>query len=85
LGANITTLLDTLLAATLLGNPVAVQVVLLQMLGVALVSMVILVLLLRVYERFMEILVEFISRRRRNMFVYVLVIFVVPLLLLIYG
>jgi len=51
MGANITTFIDTLLAAMLLKNPPAFTVVLAEMLSITIVSMLILVLAFRPYER----------------------------------
>jgi Na+/phosphate symporter len=85
LGANITTFDDTLIAAALLANPAAVTVVLVQMLSVTIVSMTILLLTYRPYERLLERLFNLIGRRRRNLFVYILLILFIPLGLLIFG
>jgi Na+/phosphate symporter len=85
LGANITTFDDTLIAAALLANPAAVTVVLVQMFSVTVVSAVILLLAYRQYERLLEKLFNIIGRRRRNLFIYILLILLVPLGLLIFG
>jgi Na+/phosphate symporter len=85
LGANITTFIDTLIAAALLANPAAVTVVLIQMFSVALVSIVILVGFYRLYLHLIERLVEFISHRRLSLFVYVCLIIVVPFMLVLIG
>ena len=85
LGANITTFDDTLIAAALLSNPAAITVVLVQMLSVTIVSMFILLLSYRRYERLLERLVAIIGRRRRNLFIYILLILLIPLGLLILG
>jgi solute carrier family 34 (sodium-dependent phosphate cotransporter) len=85
LGANITTFDDTLIAAALLANPAAVSVVLVQMLSVTIVSMFILLLSYRQYERLLERLVTVIGRRRRNLFIYIFLILCIPLGLLIFG
>jgi Na+/phosphate symporter len=85
MGANITTFDDTLIAAALLANPAAVTVVLVQMVSVAIVSMIILVLLFRYYERFLNNLVSRIGRRRRNLATYILFTLGIPFILLIFG
>jgi Na+/phosphate symporter len=85
LGANITTFDDTLIAAALLANPAAVTVVLVQMFSVTVVSMVVLLLIYRQYERLLERLFTMIGRRRRNLFLYILLILLIPLGLLIFG
>lgn len=85
MGANITTFDDTLIAAALLANPAAVTVVLVQMVSVAFVSMVILLLVFRHYERFLNNLVSHIGRRRRNLAIYILLTLGIPFILLIFG
>lgn len=85
LGANITTFDDTLIAAALLANPAAVTVVLVQMISVTIVSMTILLLTYRQYERLLERLFTLIGRRRRNLVLYILLILFIPLGLLIFG
>ena len=51
MGANITTFIDTLLAAVLLDNPQAFTVVLVEMVSITIVSAFILLLVYRPYER----------------------------------
>ncbi|HJW91359.1 MAG TPA: hypothetical protein VJ436_12020 [Anaerolineales bacterium] len=85
LGANITTFVDTLIAAALLANPAAVTVVLVQMVSVAGVSLLILTTVFRMYERLLERLVTKIGARRTNLLVYIGIIFLTPLMLLIFG
>jgi Na+/phosphate symporter len=67
MGANVTTLVDTLFAAVLLGNPEGLSVVLTLMAGVCLVSLVILAAVFRPYERLLVGLTSWIARRRRNL------------------
>jgi sodium-dependent phosphate cotransporter len=85
LGANITTFIDTLIAAALLANPTAVSVVLIQMVSVGIVSLVILVTSYRFYQRFVERMAEFIGRRRLNLAIYISAIVLFPFLLMILG
>jgi solute carrier family 34 (sodium-dependent phosphate cotransporter) len=85
LGANITTFVDTLIAAALLANPIAITVVLVQMVSVAVISIVLLLVGYRLYERFIEYIVNFLGRRRRYLAVYIFVIFLIPFVLLLYG
>ena len=85
LGANITTFVDTLIAAALLANPAAVTVVLVQMLSVTLVSLLILTTGFRMYERLLERLVTKIGARRTHLLAYIGIIFLTPLMLLIFG
>lgn len=85
LGANITTFVDTLVAAALLSNPAAVTVVLVQMVSVLIVSLALLLTIFRRYERLLDKLVVFLGRHRRSLAAYILIIFLVPFLLLILG
>ena len=85
LGANITTFIDTLIAAALLVNPVGVSVVLVQMFSVGIVSLVILTLLFRPYLHVIERLVEFIGQNRLFLIIYVSLIIILPFLFVILG
>jgi Na+/phosphate symporter len=81
MGANITTFIDTLLAAVLLNNPAAISVVLAEMLGVALASLIILLIAFRPYERAALRFVAWVTARNRNLALFMFTIFVVPLIL----
>jgi len=83
MGANITTFVDTLVAALLLNNPRAFTVVLVEMASVALVSLVFLLFVYRPYERTVLRLVELIGRNRLSMAVFVCVIVGVPIALML--
>jgi solute carrier family 34 (sodium-dependent phosphate cotransporter) len=85
MGANITTFDDTLIAAALLANPAAVTVVLVQMVSVAIVSLVILLLMFRFYERFLNRAVTVIGAHRSTLFIYILFILGIPFFLLLFG
>lgn len=85
MGANITTFDDTLIAAALLANPAAVTVVLVQMVSVAIVSLVILLLIFRFYERFLNKAVTVIGAHRSTLFIYILCILGIPFFLLLFG
>ena len=85
MGANITTFDDTLIAAALLANPAAVTVVLVQMVSVAIVSMFLLLIVFRPYERTLNRLVTRIGNRRRYLVLYILLTLGIPFLLLISG
>jgi hypothetical protein len=82
MGANITTFIDTLLAAVLLNNPPAFTVVLVEMLSVTLVSLLILAIVYRPYERAMLSFTNWITSGRRNLAFFMVTIFVVPLVLM---
>jgi sodium-dependent phosphate cotransporter len=83
LGANISTLADTLVAAALLGDPRAVTVVATHMVCAALVSLLVVLLAYRPYERAVSNALTGIIRRRRNFALFLGVIFVVPVVLVL--
>ncbi|MBP8002098.1 MAG: hypothetical protein KA314_25440 [Chloroflexi bacterium] len=82
MGANVTTFIDTLLASVLLNNPNAFTVVLVQMISIGIVSLLILTVAFRPYERLLLAFVNIVTRNNRNMALFMFVIFLVPLLLL---
>jgi Na+/phosphate symporter len=81
MGANITTFIDTLLAAVLLNNHAAVSVVLAEMLGVAVSAMIILLFFFRRYERGSLNFVQWVTERNVNLALFMFGIFVIPLIL----
>ncbi|MBE7473325.1 MAG: hypothetical protein DPW09_04485 [Anaerolineae bacterium] len=83
MGANITTFVDTLLAAVLLDNPPAFTIVLVEMVSITLVSTVILTLGYHHYERAMLDFVNWITAKKRNLAVFMAIIFVVPIILVL--
>lgn len=83
MGANITTFVDTLLAAVLLDNPAAFTVVLTEMMSIAVVSLVILGLFYQRFERNSLRLVAAITASNRNLAVFMVVLFVTPIILLL--
>lgn len=83
MGANITTFIDTLLAAVLLNNPAAFTVVLAEMLSITIVSLVVLALFYNVYQEKMLELVNGISGNNRNLAIFMVVILIVPIILLV--
>lgn len=83
MGANITTFIDTLLAAVLLNNPPAFTIVLVEMLSITMVSMVLLALFYHPFEQAMLDLVNWVTDSNRHLAVFMLSILVVPLILLI--
>jgi hypothetical protein len=85
MGANITTLADTLVAAMVIGSAGAVQIVLAQAIGVAVVS---LLLLAAAYRRLADgvmSLDEWLVSSGRRLWVFVATIFVLPVFLLLSG
>lgn len=85
LGANITTFVDTLIAAAILANPAAVTVVLVQMVSVSIVSLVLLMTVFNTYTRILDKLVSFLGRKRRYLVAYILAIFMIPFILIFIG
>jgi sodium-dependent phosphate cotransporter len=83
LGANISTLVDTLVAAALLGDPKGVTVVVTHMVCAVLVSLPIVLLAYRPYERAVSHALDWITCRRRNFALFLGVIFVVPVALIL--
>ncbi len=79
MGANITTFVDTLVAALLLNNPAAFTVVLIEMASVAIVSLIILLFGYRPYEHAVLWAVETIGASHRNLAIFLLVIFGIPI------
>lgn len=82
MGANITTFVDTLLAAILLGNATAMMIVLMEIISVALVSAIILLLCYRTYEKNVVGIVGWIISEPKNLALSIATIIVVPFLLL---
>jgi solute carrier family 34 (sodium-dependent phosphate cotransporter) len=84
-GANITTLADTLVAAMILGNPLGVQVVLAEAIGVAAVTLVILAFLYRPLSRGILALDEWIVATTPRLVLFVAGLFLLPVGLLFSG
>lgn len=83
LGANISTLADTLVAAALLRDPRAMTVVATHMVCAAIVSLLVILLAYRPYERAISDALTWITRRRRNFAFFLGVIFVIPVVLIL--
>ena len=83
MGANITTFIDTLLVAVLLNNHPAITIVLVEMLSVALVSIVTLALFFQQYQSAMLSFVGWVARSNRNLILFMGVILVMPILLML--
>jgi sodium-dependent phosphate cotransporter len=85
MGANITTLADTLVAAMILGRPEGVQVVLAEAIAVSIVTIVYLLFLYRPLQSMVMALDEWFLRTTRHMVGFVAGLFVLPGLLLVSG
>lgn len=81
MGANITTFIDTLLAAVLLNNHAAVSVVLAEMLGVALSALIVLLVAFRAYERSSLRFVSWVTERNLNLALFMFTLFIIPVIL----
>jgi Na+/phosphate symporter len=81
MGANITTIVDTLLATVMLGSSDAFAVVLASMVSVTLVSLAVMLLFFRRYERAVLRLVEWATDSNRNLALFGFCILVVPAVL----
>ncbi len=82
MGANVTTFVDTLVAAGLLANPVAVSIVIVQMVSVSLVSLAVLVLGFPTYDRLLARFTHSLLTRRWQMLVYLGLTIGIPIALL---
>jgi Na+/phosphate symporter len=83
MGANITTFIDTLLAAVLLNNPPAFTIVLVEMFSVTVVSLII---LSTIYSGYLHRMMEFVvatTASNRNLAIFMALIFLVPILLML--
>jgi solute carrier family 34 (sodium-dependent phosphate cotransporter) len=83
MGANITTFIDTALAAVLLQNPAAFTIVMAEMVSLSIVSALILLINYGAYERALLSFVDWTTRDNRNLSLFMLGIFTVPLVLLV--
>jgi solute carrier family 34 (sodium-dependent phosphate cotransporter) len=84
MGANITTFIDTLLAAVLLNNPPAFTIVLVEMFSVTMVSILILSLIYSSYLHQMLKFVTQITSTNRNLAVFMLLLLLIPIALLLF-
>lgn len=84
LGANISTLMDTLIAAVLLGDPRGVLVVVAQMAAMIVVSLPVVLFAYRPYERFISDALDWITRDRRHFAVFLAVTFAIPVVLILF-
>jgi solute carrier family 34 (sodium-dependent phosphate cotransporter) len=83
MGANITTFIDTLIAAVLLGNPGAFTVVLLEMLSVSVVSLIVIGVFYVRYERAILDITEGLLAKPTYLAIYMFGIVGIPILLML--
>ncbi len=84
MGANVSTFIDTLLAAVLIGNAEAMGVVAAGMLSLAIVSLGLLAIGFQTYERGLLRFVDGILASRRSLGIFMVLIFALPVLLLLW-
>jgi solute carrier family 34 (sodium-dependent phosphate cotransporter) len=82
MGANITTFVDTLLAAVLLNNPPAFTIVFVEMFSVTCISLVILITNYRFYQDTILRFVGWVTTSNRNLALFMITIFTVPIVLM---
>ena len=83
MGANITTFIDTLIAAVILGNSAAFTVVLVEMLSVAAISLLVIIFFYRRYARGVLGFVDGLLQNKLRLTLYMFGIVGVPLLLML--
>jgi solute carrier family 34 (sodium-dependent phosphate cotransporter) len=83
MGANITTFIDTLVAALIQGGPAAFSIVLVEMVSVTILSLLTLALFYRSFERGILRLQELILRDNRTLGAFLCIMLIVPLVLLL--
>lgn len=82
LGANVSTMIDTLAAAIVLGTPEAVTVVTTHMLSTTIVSLLLVVLVYEPYKRLMSNILDWTMASRRNFAIFMGAFFLVPIALI---
>jgi Na+/phosphate symporter len=83
MGANITTFIDTLVAALINGGPAAFTIVLVEMISVATLSLLVLLLCYRPFERSILRFQEAIIYNNRRLGAFLCVMLVIPVILLL--
>jgi sodium-dependent phosphate cotransporter len=83
MGANITTFVDTLLAAVLLNNPPAFTIVFVEMFSIAIVSIALLTTSYRRYGHSVLGFVGWVTSGNRNLALFMACIFTIPILLML--
>ena len=83
MGANISTFIDTLFAAVLLDNATAFTIVLVEMVALSAAAIVILLVNYPAYERAMLSLVDTITTDQHKLTLFMVAIFVIPILLML--
>lgn len=84
MGANITTFIDTLFAALVMSGPAAFTIVLVEMVSVAIVSLIVLLTFYRLYERAVIWILNLVMLDNRTLGMFVAVMLVTPVVLLLW-
>lgn len=84
MGANLTTFVDTLLAAVLLENPQAFTIVAVSMFSIMIVSILILTLVFRPLERAILKFIGRVNANNRSLAIFLLSIFIIPIILMLF-
>jgi Na+/phosphate symporter len=82
MGANITTFIDTLLAAVLLNNPPAFTIVFVEMISVTIISIIILTVFYKYYQWGIFNLLNGVVANNRNLAFFMLSILLIPVILI---
>lgn len=83
MGANVTTFIDTLLAAVLLDNPMAFTIIFVNMVSITIISALILALIYRRYETMSLAFVSWATADKRNFGVFIFLIVLIPVVLML--
>ena len=83
MGANITTFIDTLVAALIAGGPQAFVIVLVEMVSVALLSVFVLVFVYRPFQRVILSAQQVIIRTNRTLGLFACIMLIIPIVLLL--
>ena len=83
MGANITTFIDTLLAAVLLGNTTAFTIIFIGIISTTIISLAILASAYKKYRAGVLDFVAWITANNRNLTIFMILIFLFPILLLL--
>jgi sodium-dependent phosphate cotransporter len=84
MGANITTFIDTLLAAVLLNNPMAFTIVFVEMVSITIMSLLILMVFYQRYQRAMLDFVGWVTACDRNLIIFMIILFSLPISLMLF-
>lgn len=82
MGANVTTFIDTLLAAVLLDNAMAFTIIFVNMVSITLISALLLATVYRRYERMSLAFVSWATADKRNFGVFIFAIVLIPVVLM---